>query len=441
MNVIVIVCDTWHIDYLGCYGNPWIETPQIDRFATRAVAFDEAYPENLPTLPTRTSWWTGKFGFPTRPWGPLPLDQVVLPELLHPHRIHSALISDCYHMHKPGMGYGRGFDEVVRIRGQEYDPYIPASQAPVDLAASREHFVPDLPEAARWAANFEQYLRNRSAVRSPAETYIAQVIDRSLDFLGRHDARREPVFLWVDCFDPHEPWDAPEPWRSKYAAGLPGRPLIDPLPGRVGEVIHEAELPLLRATYAGEVSFVDHQVGRLFNALETGGWFDDSLILWLTDHGAPLGEHGIVRKCRPWLHEELIHTPWLLHLPGDELAGTRSNLLVQAPDLLPTLLDACGIAAPTDTHGYSLLPQLRGQQEPRRTAAYLGMALSEWAVRTREWSFLLPVRPPVPGDPPRGPQLFSRADRAERDNLVTREPALAAALELQLRRFVQGLPR
>jgi len=440
MNVIVIECDSWHIGYLGCFGNDWIRTPNLDAFSRRAVAFDNAYPENLPTIPTRTSWWTGKFWFPVRTWQPLPLEDKVLPELLWDRNVRSALITDVYHMHKPGMGYGRGFDEVVRIRGQEYDDWIPADQAEVDVAASPHHRIDDtMPQADLWRRRYEQYLRNRSQVTSPETTYLARTIERARRWLADNAGRQQPLFLWLDCFDPHEPWDPPEPYLSMYAeAGDTTPVLIDPVPGRVGQTITAAELRRLRQTYAGTITFVDHWLGKLFAPLDQHGYFEDSLILWMTDHGEPLGEHGIVRKCRPWLHEELVHTPWLLHLPGDELAGSRTDVFAQAPDVLPTILDFLGHPIPAEVHGQALLPVLRGAAAPARDAAYLGMSKAEWCLRTHDWAFLLPLVAGGQGDPPRGPMLFDRAaDRWENVNVLDRHPGVAADLELKLRRFVE----
>lgn len=441
MNVIVIECDSWHPGFLGPFGNDWIQTPNLDAFSQRALTFDNAYPENIPTLPTRMSWWTGRFHFANRVWQPLPLTDTVLPEAMWPCNIRSALITDVYHMHRPGFGYGRGFDEVVRIRGQEYDEYVPAEQVKVELAESPHHWIPDgHPQAAMWAKRFEQYLRNHSRITDEDETYIAQMVTRGCRWLTDNATREQPLFLWLDCFDPHEPWDPPEPYRSMYAGENTARVLFDPIPGRVGEVISEPEVERLRATYAGEITLVDHWLGKLFGCLEEHGYFEDSLILWLTDHGEPLGEHGVVRKCRPWLHEELVHTAWMMHLPGDERAGERTSAFVQAPDLMPTLLDFLGVPIPETVTGSSLLPLIRGEVDLIRECACLGMSKAEWLIRTDEYAYLLPQKPQLPGDPPRGPMLFDRrTDSGEHQNLLFDHPELAAELELRLRRFVDEI--
>src|SRR4029077_11513570 len=112
MNVIVVVCNSLHLGFLGCYGNGWIETPHLDRLAAEGVVFDHHYPENLTTLPTRRSWWTGSYGVaaPARGWPPLPPEARILPDWLWDQGVHSALISDVPLLRDVGQGYGQGFD-------------------------------------------------------------------------------------------------------------------------------------------------------------------------------------------------------------------------------------------------------------------------------------------------------------------------------------------
>src|SRR4051812_7474715 len=127
MNVIVVVCNGLHLGFLGAYGNSWIETPNLDRLATEGIVFDHHFPENLTTLPTRRSWWTGRYGFPDPEagWTALRHDEAILPDLLWNQGVHSALISDVPLLREAGQGFGRGWDEVIWVRGQGYDPLVP----------------------------------------------------------------------------------------------------------------------------------------------------------------------------------------------------------------------------------------------------------------------------------------------------------------------------
>ena len=135
MNVIVVITDSLRADHLGCYGNPWIRTPNIDRFAADATLFEQAYSEGLPTGPTRHAFWTGRYTFPFMGWKPFEPSERTLAEFLWDKGFTTALITDVYHLHKPGTNWGRGFDTVRFIRGQEYDPFVVDPTIPVDLDA------------------------------------------------------------------------------------------------------------------------------------------------------------------------------------------------------------------------------------------------------------------------------------------------------------------
>ena len=110
MNVVVVVCNSLHLGFLGAYGNAWIDTPNLDRLAAEGIVFDHHFPENLTTLPTRRSWWTGRYGFAheEQGWTPLRPDERILPDFLWDQGVHTALISDVPLLREAGLGYGRG---------------------------------------------------------------------------------------------------------------------------------------------------------------------------------------------------------------------------------------------------------------------------------------------------------------------------------------------
>jgi arylsulfatase A-like enzyme len=108
MNVIVIINDSLRWDYLGCYGNNWIKTPNIDKLASESAVFDYFYPEGLPTVPCRTTFFTGRFTFPFRGWQRLEPTDLLLAEILWNKGFTSAMITDVYHLHKPSMAFERG---------------------------------------------------------------------------------------------------------------------------------------------------------------------------------------------------------------------------------------------------------------------------------------------------------------------------------------------
>jgi arylsulfatase A-like enzyme len=136
MNVIVIVMDSLRVDHVGCYGSN-VQTPNIDRVAAEGTLLEQAFAESLPTLPARTTMWTGRVGFPFRPWQPFELGDLLLAEVLWDKGYTSAVVTDVYHMHKPAYNCGRGFDTTVFVRGQEYDPWIVDERIPVNFARHR----------------------------------------------------------------------------------------------------------------------------------------------------------------------------------------------------------------------------------------------------------------------------------------------------------------
>jgi arylsulfatase A-like enzyme len=476
MNVVVVVCNSLHLGFLGPYGNAWIETPNLDRLAAEAVVFDHHFPENLTTLPTRRSWWTGRYGFPDpdRGWTPLQADERILPDLLWNKGVRTALISDVPLLREAGLGYGRGFDDVIWIRGQGYDPLVPAEDPRarhVSLEKEAGLRLPseDDPNRELWENRWNQFLRNRAVLRTEIEenTGVARTVQAAIDWLERRRDEHDPFLLWLDLFSTHGPWDPPQPYRDQYAAVEPDEfesdeegdlaeeamvdeeidiedvpVLIDVPAGAVGDVIGEAELFRLRRTYAGAVTLLDRWLGELFQALRRLGRMEDTLIIFTSDQGEPLGEHGYVRRFRPWLYEELIHTPLIVRMPKGEFGGIRHQAIVQAVDLLPTILQALDVPVPDDppVHGYNLLPLIRGSLTKVRDYACMGMDVEEFAIRTHHWHMIVPmVSDP---DEPRSAELYRKPeDRWDMNNVIEQHGEVADHLELVLRRFAEALGR
>ncbi len=470
-NVIVIACNGLHLGFLGPYGNGWIETPHLDRLASEGVVFDHHFAENLTTLPTHRSWWTGRYGFPEpeEGWTPLRHDELLLPDRLHASGVRSALIADNPYLREPGNGYGRGFDDVVWVRGAGYDPFVSADdprarRVRVDQEPGLRLPPAEDPDRARWMDRWTQFLRNRAVFPNDKveTTNVARTVRSAVEWLERQARDGGPFFLWLDLFSPHGPWDPPQPFRDQYASYEPDEfeageegdlvdegedadidleevpVLIDVPPGPVGDVLSEEELLRLRRTYAGSVSLLDDRLGVLFDTLQRLGRLDDTWIIFTADQGEPLGEHGYVRRYRPWLHEELVHTPFMVRAPKGQWGGKRHRALVQTVDLLPTVLSALGRPAAEDVHGHDLLPLVRGDRAKVRDYACMGMDVEEYAIRTLLWHFILPIE--VDPDEPRRPQLYRKPeDRWEQDDVIERNVEVAEHLELQLRRFVDAV--
>jgi len=448
LNVIVIVTDSLRPDYVGCYGNTQVKTPRLDALADESTLIKYAYCEGLPTMPTRTAWWTGKYTFPFRGWQPMELGDVLLAEYLWDRGFVSALITDVYHMHKPTYNCGRGFDYVQFIRGQEYDPYIVDDGINVD-DLFKKHFKPrpDNPSQTEHQERlFRQYLKNVSVWKDKDEdSYVAQVVKSGIKWLEEQRGK-DKVFLWLDCFDPHEPWDAPQGLIDMYDPGYTGMAVIDPIPGDTKGYLTEDEVKHCRALYAAEVTLVDKWVGVFVDALRSMGYMDNSLVIHTSDHGHPLGEQGIIRKSRPWLYDDLVRTPLMIRHPDGLGAGRKVTGIAETCDMMPTLLDFLGIEGPEGMHGTSLMPLVRGEANRVREYAYVGWCLRSWGIKNEKWGFQtwLPAKN-LPMQWAKdfgkeGPELYDIAnDPTERTNVIAEHPEVAGELELKLREFVDTL--
>lgn len=449
MNVIVIVADELRRDYLGCYGNDWIKTPNIDRLASEATVFDYAYSESV-TIPIRTSWFTGKYIFPFRDWQRLEPTDVLLSELLWNKAYTSALITDTYHMHEPQMGFSRGFDYVQHIRGQEYDPYIIDKSIKVDV----DKIWKDDGEG-KWPKERErQYLRNISQMgdwQDDENHFAGQVFKAGIKWISSQK-KKDNLFLWLDCYDPHEPWDPPKPYVKMYDPHYKGKDIIDPIPRLVEGYLSKDELKHISCLYAGEISMVDKWVGIFLSELKRLEFFENSLIIFISDHGEPLGGHGIIRKCRPWPYQELVRVPFILRHPSIG-HGKRIDVLVEMCDLMPTILDFLGILEPQEIpyssgtiswdpkriHGKSVLPCISGKTEKLRDYVHIGYYRRCWCIKNYEWSYMFWFKSKLYPDiwPP---QLYNlKDDPEEKKNVIRDYPEIAKKLELELRRFVADL--
>ena len=393
MNTIVIVTDSIRADFVSCYGNRWIKTDNFDRFSRTSMKVTHAYPEGLATIPVRTALFTGRYTLPFRGWQGLERQDVLLAETLWSKGIRTALIADTYHMHKPGMGFDRGFDEVQWVRGQESDLFETGDVKIPDLSRFDKEHKSDPTHGRR----LEQYFRNISRYdwQDESNHFVAQVAGKTVEWIDEKSDNGD-FFLWVDSFDPHEPWDPPEPYWSMYGKTKGVADVISPVYGPVDGYLTEEELKRVSSLYAGEITLVDKWIGKVFDAVEKKGLMSDTMVIWLSDHGEPLGEHGMVMKARPWPYEELIRIPMLIHHPEGAMDGRSVRGMVQTCDIMPTVLDFFNIhekmkhggEALPPTHGESMLPLLSGEKDKLRDYVLSGYFRKSWSVTDGNWKYI-----------------------------------------------------
>jgi arylsulfatase A-like enzyme len=424
MNVIVILLDSFRQDHVSFYhgGQPAFEdllacqTPNLDAFARECIVFDNAYPEALPTIPVRTQLFTGQATLPFRPWQPLTREDISIAEILRAEGYVCGLISDCYHYRAPGMNFHRGFHAYRWIRGQEYDPWTshPSRRHLDDYV--NEHYD------ATWRGRVAQFLANTDDFTREEDWFPAKVVDEAIDWLTHNRCHRR-IFAWIDSFDPHEPWDPPTCFDIYTDPAYRGKRLILPMGGPAERWATSEEIRHIRGLYAGEAAFVDHCLGRLFQTLRDLGYYDDSVIVLLADHGHPLADHGKFLKGGDRMYNELLKVPFMIRLPGGQ-GARRTQAIVQFHDVLPTLLDLLGMAHNTSAmHGRSFLPVLRGDADVHREVIITGYHEAfDRCVRDQVWSY---IRRPE-GQPD---ELYNLVeDPRERVNRIDEHPEEARRL-------------
>jgi arylsulfatase A-like enzyme len=424
MNVIVIMVDSFRQDHISFYnrGSPVFEdvkpcrTPNIDKFAKECIVFENAYPEGLPTIPVRCELMTGQNTLPFRAWEPLTPRDITIADILRREGYVCGLVSDTYHYRAPGMNFHRSFHSYRWIRGQEYDPYMShPSRRNIE-----DYVKPNYPPI--WRSRVHQFLANTDDFEKEEDWFPAKVVRKAADWL-RKNRVHEKTFLWIDSFDPHEPWDPPKRFDTYTEPNYKGPRLILPMGGEAGNWATEKETRNIRGLYAGEASFVDNCLGQLFRELEELGYYDDSVIVLLADHGHPLADHGKFLKGTDRLYSELLKVPFMVRMPGAKKAR-RTKAIVQFPDLLPTILDMLGLKNNTQSmYGKSFLPVLEGEADEHREATISGYHEGiDRCIRDREWSYI--QRPK--GEPD---ELYNLTkDPKERVNLIDDCPEKAQRL-------------
>lgn len=423
MNIVVIMLDSLRQDHVSAYGKGRVfdgvepcRTPNIDAFAREAVVFDNAYPMGLPTIPARTELMTGQATLPFKGWEPLSPIERTAAEILGREGYTCGLVTDTYHYRAPGMNFHRGFHSYEHVRGQEYDPWSSAEprRNVADYVNGRytDHFR-DL--VAKFLANTDGFAREE-------DWFAARLVEAACAWL-RANRRHPKTFLWIDSFEPHEPWDPPKRFDTYTDPGWTGKRLILPMGGPAIAWASPAEIRHVRGLYAGEVASVDHWLGGLFAALRDLGFYDDAAIVLLADHGHPLADHGKFLKGPDRMHGELLKVPFMVRLPGG-VHARRTSAIVQFHDLLPTLLELAGLGGNEPAlHGRSFARVLRGESDRHRDAAISGFhQAGDRCIRDERWSLV-----ERPGDQP--DELYDLAtDPRETRNLVDAHPDEARRL-------------
>ncbi|MFN4227978.1 MAG: sulfatase-like hydrolase/transferase [Candidatus Ratteibacteria bacterium] len=424
MNLIFIMIDSLRQDHVSVYnkGKKVFEniksckTPNIDKFAENSVIFENVYPSGLPTIPVRYELMTGFYSLPYRPWCPLTDYDLTIAEILNREGYISGFITDTYHYRKHGMNYHRGFSIYEWIRGQEYDPYkVPVTKRNLDDYVNENY-------TDEWRKRVLQFLANTDDM-DEKNWFTMQVVEKSIDFLKKARKTNKKIFLWIDSFEPHEPWDPPKRFDTYTSKNYKGKRLIMPMGGPAEKWATKEEIDFIRGLYAGEVSFVDYCLGFLFDELERMDFYEDSLIILTADHGHPLCDHGKFLKGSDRMYSELLKVPFIMKFP-EELYKGEIDALIQFPDVLPTIFEILGFENNNiPLAGKSFFSIIKGDKDNHRNAVISGYKNGIYrCVRNKEWSLILTPEDEVD-------YLFNiKEDPKETKNLIDKNQEIAKEL-------------
>ncbi|WP_319529696.1 sulfatase [uncultured Cohaesibacter sp.] len=356
MRTVFLLFDSLNRHMLEPYGGTTVPTPNFTRLAERCATFDKHYVGSMPCMPARRDILTGRLGFLHRSWGPVePFDVCFTEELMKQKGTYSHLSTDHFHYWEDGGAtYHNRYDSYDLIRGQEGDPWVPA-------ACPDWKTLKTLVHEKQYSEKPRSYPRknivNRERIRVEEDFPSHKTVEAGLDFIDRNRSC-DNWFLQIECFDPHEPFQAPDRFKDPFRTAWNGPARDWPPYDRVGE--SELESEELRANYRATLSHCDHLLGRLLDVFDEHDLWQDTALVVTTDHGFLLGEHDFWAKNRMNLYQELAHLPLFLHDPRSPKPGARIDALTQTPDLCATFMDLFEAEAAPEMQGLSLLPMLEG---------------------------------------------------------------------------------
>jgi arylsulfatase A-like enzyme/tetratricopeptide (TPR) repeat protein len=372
-NVLLITLDTTRADHLPCYGYEEVKTPALDALASRGVVFEQCATTTPFTLPAHCSIMTGTYptyhGVRINGNTALPAQQTTLAEVFSGHGYSCGAFIAAFVL-DGRWGLNRGF--------AHYDDYF------------------DLAKYKRLDLGF---------VQRPGNV----VMDAALAWLeGQKD---KPFFAWVHLYDPHAPYEPPEPFYSEYKDGSP-----------VG-------------LYDGEIAFTDKQVGRVISWLQANGLDKKTIVMIVGDHGEGLGEHG-ESSHGYFIYDSTVHVPFLTVTPFEEFQGLRVKSQVKTVDLFPTLMDLAMIKDPAANQGRSLLTLMArpesGQDSPAYSESLAPNIQFGWgelrSLRTTRYKFVEAPRP----------ELYDLTqDPGETQNLVGSLPKVVREFKADLDKLIK----
>jgi len=376
LNVLLFTLDTTRADHIGCYGYPLIKTPNIDAVAADGVLFQNATAQCPLTLPSHSSMFTGSYPF-----------------------FHGVRDNGGFYLEKEQVTLA----EVLRQAGWATSAFIGA-------------FVLD----SRWGIDqgFDYYYDNFDFAKykkislDSVQREGGEVISAFFEWF--ESKAPEKFFSWIHLYDPHTPYEPPEPYRTEYEGREYG-------------------------LYDGEIAYADSLVGRVLESLREKGRLEKTVVIIVGDHGESLGEHHESAHGF-FIYDATVSVPLIIRIPSAELRGKTVAAQVRNIDLMPTLCELLGLPEPGDVQGKSLLPLIAGRNAgPEREAyseSYYPRYHYGWSelksLRTSRYKFIQAPRP----------ELYDLSlDPREQSNIFGRESSLAERFARDLEKLENKLSR
>ncbi len=376
-NILWICTDQQRADTIGALGNKFVRTPHINALATQGTAFTSAYCQSPVCTPSRASFLTGRYPRTTR----CRQNGQAIPST---EKLISRLLADA--------GYTCGLAGKLHLATCANGVVEKRIDDGYKVFHWSHHPQPDWPENAytQWLAQQGQtwdklykgqstsYIKEGIPAEYSQTTWCANM---AIDFIK--EQKGSPWFFSYNCFAPHHPFDPPADYLAHYNPEDLPIPKYKPNEANSkttyqrldSEFAHsdpnsyhvaamtDRDKQQVTAAYYAMVDLIDHNVGRMVTALNETEQLDNTIVIFMSDHGEMLGDHGIYLK-GPHFYEEAVRVPLIFTWPGQFKTGLKVDGLTELIDITPTLLDAAGLSIPQFIQGKTLLPILSGKANP-----------------------------------------------------------------------------
>jgi len=381
-NILWVCSDQQRRDTLGCYGNEFVRSPNLDRLADNAAVFDHAYVQSPICTPSRASFLTGRYPRTTRcrqNGQNIPEEEVLVTKLLADAgyvcgiagKLH---LSPCH----PDVCRGpeRRIDDGYAV--------FRWSQAPGHTGCKNHHYREWLETRGGEIKKEQHPLSKWVEVGRPVEKHqTTWCCEEAMDFIRDRNDDGKPWLFSVNMFDPHHSFNPPEEYLARYVDMLDEIPLPDYVEGELNnkspyqlvdhngayngvsgfpyDEMSETDHRMVRVAYWAMCDLIDAQVGRIIDLLQETGQLDNTIVIFTSDHGEMIGDNGIYLK-GPYFYDALVRVPLIVSWPG-KIKAQRIPALVEMVDLAPALLEFAGLPVHPGMQGRSLHPILTGEAD------------------------------------------------------------------------------